>query len=88
MPHERSQVIMTAWALITLLRVGYDGPGAPEAVASGVRLLLDRQLPDGDWPKEGVGGVFFNTAFHHYCLYKNYFPLWALGLYARRPSAR
>ena len=50
----------------------------------GVRLLLDRQLPDGDWPKEGVGGVFFNTAMHHYCLYKNYFSVWALGLYETR----
>jgi lanosterol synthase len=83
-PHDESQVIMTAWALMTLLRAGYEGPGAREAVSSGVQLLLDRQLEDGDWPKEGVGGVFFNTAFHHYMLYKNYFPLWALGLYAKR----
>ena len=81
--HERSQVIMTSWALITLLRAGYDGPGAHEAIREGVQLLLDRQLPNGDWPQESVAGVFFGTAMLHYCLYKNYFPIWALGLYAQ-----
>jgi lanosterol synthase len=81
-PHSSSQVIMTSWALMALMRAGYDGPGVQEAISSGARLLMNRQLPDGDWPKEGVGGVFFNTAMHHYCLYKNYFPLWALGLYS------
>jgi lanosterol synthase len=73
---------------MTLLRADYDGPSSSEAVASSVRLLLDRQLPGEDWPKEDVGGIFFNTAFHHYCLYKNYFPLWALGLYAQARSPR
>jgi len=83
-PHDEPQVIMTAWALMALLRADYDGPGAAEAIDTGVRLLVARQLADGDWPKEGVAGVFFNTAYHHYMLYKNYFPLWALGLYLRR----
>lgn len=82
-PHARSQVIMTGWALLALLKAGYDGPGAREAIGSGVDLLLARQLPNGDWPQEGVAGVFSNTAMLHYCLYKNYFPLWALGVYAQ-----
>ena len=86
-PHEKSQVIMTSWALMALLKADYadhGGPGARQVIEDGARLLLDRQLPDGDWPKEGVGGVFFNTAMHHYCLYKNYFSIWALGLYESR----
>jgi squalene cyclase len=74
---------MTGWALLALLKAGYDGPGAREAIESGVDVLLARQLPNGDWPQEGVAGVFSNTAMLHYCLYKNYFPLWALGLYSR-----
>jgi lanosterol synthase len=82
-PHARSQVIMTGWALLALLKGGYDGPGAREAIGSGVDLLLARQLPNGDWPQEGVAGVFSNSAMLHYCLYKNYFPLWALGVYSR-----
>ena len=80
-PHACSQVIMTSWALIALLRAGYQGEKAQEAVAGGIQLLKDRQLPNGDWPEEAVAGVFFNTAMLHYRLYKNYFPIWALGLY-------
>lgn len=86
-PHRTSQVIMTSWALLTLLKADYRGPGADAAIEDGIRLLKDRQLPDGDWPQEGVAGVFFSTSMLHYCLYKNYFPVWALGLYERRPQA-
>ncbi len=79
--HVRSQVIMTSWALLALLRAEYQGEHAREAVASGIQLLRERQLPSGDWPEEGVADVFFNTAMLHYRLYKTYFPVWALGLY-------
>jgi lanosterol synthase len=82
-PLERSQVIMTSWALMTLLRAGYQGENAPEAISDGIRLLKERQLPNGDWPEEAVAGVFFNTAMLRYRLYKNYFPIWALGLYEK-----
>lgn len=84
-PHEEPQVIMTAWAIMALVRSDYRAPGAKEAIRRGAALLVERQFADGDWPKEGSGGVFFNTAFHHYMLYKNYFPLWALGLFAAAP---
>ena len=83
-PHDESQVIMTSWALMTLLRADFDEPGARAAIDAGVRLLLERQRDDGSWPKEGVGGVFFNTAMHHYALYKDVFSVWALGLFAQR----
>jgi len=81
--HAESQVIMTSWALMALLAAEYPSWGAIE---KGARLLAARELSDGDFPKEGVGGVFFNTAMHHYCLYKNHFSVWALGRYevARR----
>jgi hypothetical protein len=72
--------MMTRWALIALLRAGYQGEKAREAIAGGIQLLKDRQLPNGDWPEEAVAGVFFNTAMLHYRLYKNYFPIWAPGL--------
>ncbi len=85
-PHQKSQVIMTSWALLTLLKAEYQGPGAQEAIADGIQLLKDRQLPNGDWPLESVAGVFFSTSMLHYCLYKNYFPIWALGWYERSLS--
>lgn len=81
--HEEPQVIMTAWALIALHRAQFQGAAADAAVERGLKLLLERQKPDGSWPKEGVGGVFFNTAMHHYMLYKDTFPVWALGLFGR-----
>ena len=78
--HPRSQVIMTAWAVMALLRAEDPDRGAIER---GVKLLLERQGESGEFPKEGVGGVFFNTAMHHYCLYKDYFSAWALARYER-----
>lgn len=80
-PHAQSQVIMTAWALSALLSAEYP---AEEAIERGVRLLVSRQLPNGDFPQEAVAGVFFHSAMLHYDLYKNYFPIWALGRYLHR----
>ncbi len=83
--HPQSQVIMTSWALMALLWARYPDWSVIER---GARLLASRQLPSGEFPKEGVGGVFFNTAMHHYCLYKDYFSAWALGLYEKARRAR
>jgi lanosterol synthase len=52
-----------------------------EAIQRACRWLVKARLADGDWPEEAVAGVFFNTAMLHYRVYKNYFPIWALGLY-------
>lgn len=76
--HPRSQVIMTAWALGALLLA--NDP-RQDVIERGIGLLLAQQLHTGGWPKQGVAGVFFNTAMHHYELYRDYFPLWALGLF-------
>ena len=80
-----SQVIMTSWALMTLT-LCTKAHGDWAAIERGAKFLASQQLPDGDFPEQGVGGVFFNTAMHHYCLYKNHFSAWALGRYevARR----
>lgn len=86
--HPESQVIMTAWATMALLAGGRPNAEEHAAAARGVELLRSRQLPDGDFPKEAVGGVFFNTAMHHYCLYKNHFPVWALGRWERLRASR
>ena len=84
-PHEQSQVIMTSWALMALLRAGYD---ATEAIDDGIQLLLERQRPSGEWRRESQAGIFFNTAGLHYDLYRMYFPIWALSLYCSAPNSR
>ena len=84
-PHDESQVVQTAWALIALLEAG-DSDWA--AISRGARFLLDAQDADGGWPKQDMAGVFFRTALLDYVLYRQYFPLHALGLYERRRRSR
>ncbi len=77
-----AQVVMTAWAVLALLEAGVDE--VRPAVERGLRFLVERQLPDGDWPQEGMTGVFNRTCMLNYRLYRNYFPIWALGLAERK----
>ncbi|MCY4286619.1 MAG: FAD-dependent oxidoreductase [Thiotrichales bacterium] len=84
-PHEESQVIQTAWALIALLEA--EEPNWT-AISRGAHFLLDMQRPDGTWPKQDMVGVFFRTALLDYVLYRQYFPLHALGLYEQRRQNR
>ena len=58
------------------------------AISRGARFLLDAQDADGGWPKQDMAGVFFRTALLDYVLYRQYFPLHALGLYERRRLSR
>ena len=83
--HEESQVIQTAWALIALLEAGDSNW---TAISRGARFLLDTQEADGTWPKQDMAGIFFRTALLDYVLYRQYFPLHALGLYEQRRRAR
>ena len=83
--HEQSQVIQTAWALIALLEAG---DSSWNAISKGARYLLDAQQEDGSWPRQDMAGVFFRTALLDYVLYRQYFPLHALGLYEQRRKAR
>ena len=83
--HEESQVIQTAWAMIALLEAG-DSNWA--AISRGARFLVDAQDADGTWPRQDMAGVFFRTALLDYALYRQYFPLHALGLYEGRRRAR
>ena len=84
-PHEESQVIQTAWALIALLEAGESNWSA---ISRGARYLLDTQEADGTWPKQDMAGVFFRTALLDYVLYRQYFPLHALALYEQRRRER
>ena len=75
------QAIQTAWALMALLEA--DDPDWA-AFSRGAQFLLETQGADGGWPKQDMAGVFFRTALLGYVLYRQYFPLHALGLYEHR----
>jgi len=83
--HRESQVIQTAWALMTLLEARDPDWGA---IVRGSRFLIERQEAAGSWPRQDPAGVFFQTALLDYTLYRQYFPLWALSLYESRRLER
>jgi squalene-hopene/tetraprenyl-beta-curcumene cyclase len=71
----------TAWALLGLIAAGQ---GDTEALARGVRYLVDTQKPDGTWDEDLATGTGFPNVFYlRYTLYRDYFPLLALT-HARR----
>jgi len=82
---QESQVIQTAWALITLLEARDPDWGA---IVRGSRFLIEQQEEAGGWPRQDPAGVFFHTALLDYALYRQYFPLWALSLYESRRLER
>eukprot|EP01134_Creolimax_fragrantissima_P003456 CFRG3456T1 len=84
--HPRSQVIQTAWAVLALLRADYPDQAA---IRKGVKLLLSRQLDNGDWAPESLAGVFNKNCMIDYSNFKNIFPIWAIARYVEKfPNER
>ena len=73
------QVVNTAWAVMSLLK----GGGDMSAIENGVKFLLEKQYPNGDWTQERIKGVFNANCAISYSGYKNMFPIWALGRFAK-----
>ena len=73
---DGSAVVNTAWALLALSAAKCENTGA---IKRGCQYLLKKQLPSGDWPQEGIGGVFNRACGITYTAYRNVFPIWALG---------
>jgi squalene-hopene/tetraprenyl-beta-curcumene cyclase len=71
----------TAWALMGLMAAGETD--SPE-VRRGIDYLLETQRDDGTWDEPWFTGTGFPRVFYlKYHLYRIYFPLMALGRYAR-----
>jgi squalene-hopene/tetraprenyl-beta-curcumene cyclase len=79
-----STASQTAWALLGLLTAGEaENP----AVEHGVQYLVKTQREDGSWDEPYFTGTGFPGDFMiNYHLYRNYFPLMALGRYLRLKS--
>ncbi|KAH8656633.1 oxidosqualene:lanosterol cyclase-like protein [Tricladium varicosporioides] len=76
-----SQVVMTAWAIIALIEADYPHR-AP--IERGLKLIMSRQQPNGEWLQEAIEGVFNKSCMISYPNYKFIFPLKALGMYAKK----
>jgi len=72
----------TAWALMGLISAGeIDSP----EVTRGIHYLLVNQQVDGTWDEQDFTGTGFPKVFYlRYHYYPHYFPLMALGMYARQ----
>ena len=71
----------TGWALLALMAAG-DVKSV--SVAKGIQYLLSTQKPDGSWDEEQFTGTGFPKFFMiRYHIYKDVFPLMALGTYRR-----
>ena len=81
-----STASQTAWALLALLAL--EPPESP-IIARGVDYLIGAQSPNGEWEEPHFTGTGFPRDFMlKYHLYRNYWPLWALGRYRRLREGR
>lgn len=80
-----SQVVNTAWALLSLLAIAGNASDAnlKGPIQKAVLFIEKSQLPDGDFKQEHINGVFNHSCMISYTNYRNIFPLWALGRYRK-----
>lgn len=78
---ESSLLVQTSWALIGLILADYPDK---DAITKGIKLLMSRQLPKGEWEFEYIEGVFNHSCAIEYPTYKFLFPIKALGLYHKK----
>lgn len=78
-----STASQTAWSLIGLMAAGEaTGRFAMESIDRGINYLLKTQQPDGTWNEPEFTGTGFPCHFYlNYHLYRQHFPLTALGRY-------
>ncbi|OGR85825.1 MAG: squalene--hopene cyclase, partial [Elusimicrobia bacterium RIFCSPHIGHO2_02_FULL_57_9] len=68
----------TAWAVMGLMAAGCHD----ESVERGIEYLVRTQLDDGTWDETEYTGTGFPKVFYlEYTMYRQYFPLQALGNY-------
>ena len=81
-----STASQTGWALLGLMAAGEAG--SPE-VEAGVEYLLKTQTPEGRWEEEYFTGTGFPGHFMiRYHLYRDCFPLTALGQYLKLTAGK
>lgn len=83
--HEDGQIINTAWALLALMKAKHPDR---KAIERGVEFILSRQEANGDFPQEGISGVFNGNCMETYTSYRNVFPLWALARFYKQYSTK
>ncbi|OWM86877.1 hypothetical protein CDL15_Pgr015913 [Punica granatum] len=80
---NRANLVHTAWALLSLIDAG-QADIDPTPIHHGVKVLINTQMEDGDFPQQEITGVFMRNCTLNYSSFRNIFPIWAIGEYRRR----
>ncbi|KAK7841719.1 lupeol synthase [Quercus suber] len=80
---NRANLVQTAWALLSLIDAGQAEIDATP-IHRGIRVLINAQMEDGDFPQQEITGVFMRNCTLNYSSYRNIFPIWVLGEYRKK----
>ncbi|KAG6625556.1 hypothetical protein CIPAW_16G105300 [Carya illinoinensis] len=75
---NREHVVQTAWTVLTLIEAG-QAEIDPTLIHRGVRVLINSQTENGDFPQQEITGTSFRYCGLQYAAFIDVFPLWALG---------
>lgn len=84
---NKSNLVNTSWALLALIKAG-QADVDPIPIERGVRVLINSQMEDGDFPQQEITGIFMKTCTLNYSAFRNIFPIWALGEYRQWQARR
>ncbi|KAF7586687.1 hypothetical protein BBP40_008493 [Aspergillus hancockii] len=78
---DDSHTVQTAWSCLALMYAAYPDQ---ERIKRGIRLIMSRQKPNGEWPQERAVGCGILTCTLLYDNYMYSFPTQAVNMYMQR----